>query len=244
METSFFNPPYVARDHKHADKNLIALVFDIRGSMTLTGSTTIDLALGTILVALFTAIACTGLLIFHRLLHIDLRKAHTTWQASPLQSSGSCMQFCSLSSPSYLESFEKASDRLNPNLIRRGIYLGYARLASSQRTRRSAMRGALLSAVIDEEWPVQRAGRVLTQGWNRYASWIADRNDPAANLGEAVIETSCSGWSNSTRHAKCSSLRCPGTSFECVWWIVFLGALITTCYTYFFGITTSGCIWR
>ena len=31
---------------------------------------------GTILVALFTAVSCCGLLVFHRLVHVDVRKAH------------------------------------------------------------------------------------------------------------------------------------------------------------------------
>src|SRR5271170_5733487 len=31
---------------------------------------------GTILVALFTSLSCAGLLVFHRLVHVDLRRAH------------------------------------------------------------------------------------------------------------------------------------------------------------------------
>lgn len=94
-----------------------------------------------------------------------------------------------------------------------------------------------VSAVINEEWPTQRAGKTPDQGWQP----LHDLNTAIAtiqpqNLGEAMIQAELLKSWNQLYLARSSRLSAvQGHVPAVVWWIVFLGAAITTGYTYFFG---------
>ena len=123
-----------------------------------------------------------------------------------------------------------------------GIYLDTQGLPEAKG---KAIRDAVaryVSVVIDDEWPVQRAGKIPDQGWKP----LRDLDSAIAtiqpqNLGEAVIQAELLRTWNELYQSRSSRLSAvvghiPGV----VWWIVFLGAAITTGYTYLFGFEHFG----
>ena len=146
---------------------------------------------GTVLVALSTAVACCGLLIFHRLVHVNVRKAHNDLAGFTLAVVGVLyavlLAFIAIAT---WEAFSKASDIVeNEYDYVGGIYFDTQGLppAKGQPIRDAAAR--YVSIVINEEWPIQRAGKTPNQGWKP----LRDLNTAIAtiqpqNLGEAMIQ--------------------------------------------------------
>jgi hypothetical protein len=199
---------------------------------------------GTILVALFTAVSCGGLFIFHRLVHVGVRRAHNDLAGFTIAVIGVLyavlLAFIAIAT---WESFSKASDLVeNESDYAGGIYLDTQGLpeAKGQPIRDAVAR--YVNVVINEEWPVQRAGKTPDQGWKplREINTAIATIEPQ-NLGEAVIETELlRAWNElyQTRSSRLSAVQghVPGV----VWWIIFLGAVITTDFTYFFGYQNFG----
>jgi hypothetical protein len=141
------------------------------------------------------------------------------------------------------ESFSKASDIVeNESDFAGGIYLDTQGLpqAKGQPIREAVAR--YVSVVINDEWPIQRAGKTPDQGWKP----LRELNTAIAtiqpqNLGEAVIQAELLKTRNELYQTRSSRLSAdqghvPGV----VWWIVFFGAAITTGFTYFFGYQNFG----
>jgi hypothetical protein len=199
---------------------------------------------GTILVALFTAASCGGLLVFHRLVHVSVRKAHNDLAGFTIAVIGVLyavlLAFIAIAT---WESFSKASDIVeNESDFAGGIYLDTQGLPQAKGEKIRDAIARYVSVVIDDEWPIQRAGKVPNQGWKP----LRELNTAIAtiqpqNLGEAVIQAELlRTWNElyQTRSSRLSAVEghIPGV----VWWIIFLGASITTGYTYFFGYENFG----
>jgi hypothetical protein len=199
---------------------------------------------GTILVALFTAASCVGLLVFHRLVHVDLRKAHNDLAGFTFAVVGVIyavlLAFIAIAT---WESFSKASDIVeNESDFAGAIFLDTQGLsqAKGQLIRDAVAR--YVSVVIEDEWPIQRAGKIPNQGWKP----LRELNTAIAtiqpqNLGEAVIQAELlKTWNELylTRSGRLSAVEghIPGV----IWWIIFFGATITTGCTYFFGFGNFG----
>src|SRR3984957_12661546 len=193
---------------------------------------------GTVLVALFTATACGGLLVFHRLVHVNVRRAHNDLAGFTIAVIGVlyAVLLAFIAIPTW-ESFSRASDIVeNESDYAGGIYLDTQGLpqAKGQPIREAV---ANYVSVVDEEWPIQRTGKTPDQGWKplREIDTAITMIQPQ-NLGEAVIEAELLKTWNELYEARSSRLSAvqghvPGV----VWWIVFFGAAITTGYTYLFG---------
>ena len=194
---------------------------------------------GTILVALSVAVSCGGLLVFHRLVHVSVRKAHNDLAGFTIAVIGVLyavlLAFIAIAT---WESFSRASDIVeNESDFAGGIYLDTQGLppAKGQPIRDAVAR--YVSVVINDEWPIQRAGKTPYQGWKP----LREINTAIAtihpqNLGEAVIEAELLRAWNELYEARSSRLSAvQGHVPSVVWWIVFFGAAITTGYTYFFG---------
>jgi hypothetical protein len=194
---------------------------------------------GTVLVALSSAVACAGLLVFHRLVHVDVRKAHNDLAGFTLAVVGVLyavlLAFIAIAT---WEAFSRASDIVeNESDYAGGIYFDTRGLpqAKGQPIRDAIAR--YVSIVINEEWPVQQAGNTPDQGWKP----LRDLNTAIAtihpqNLGDAMIQSELlRSWNQLylTRSSRLSAVQghVPGP----VWWILLLGGAITTAYTYFFG---------
>ncbi len=199
---------------------------------------------GTILVALFTALSCAGLLVFHRLVHVSVRRAHNDLAGFTIAVIGVLyavlLAFIAIAT---WESFSKASDIVEDESdYAGGIYLDTQGLpqAKGQPIRDAVAR--YVSVVINDEWPLQRAGKTPGQGWKPLRDLdMAIASIQPQNLGEAVIQAELLKTWNLlyvTRSSRLSAVQghVPGV----VWWIVFFGAAITTGFTYFFGYQNFG----
>jgi hypothetical protein len=199
---------------------------------------------GSILVVGSTVLACGGLLILHRLMHVKLRRAHNDLAGFTIAVIGVLyavlLAFIAIDTWEY---FSKASDIVEAESdYAGGIYLDTQGLPEAKAKPIRDAVARYVSVVIDDEWPVQRAGKVPDQGWKP----LRDLNGAIAtiqpqNLGEAVIEAELLKAWNELYQARSSRLSAveghiPGV----VWWIVFLGAAITTGYTYLFGFEHFG----
>jgi uncharacterized protein YacL len=199
---------------------------------------------GTILVVLFTSAACVGLLIFHRLVRVNLRRAHNDLAGFTISVIGVLyavlLAFIAIAT---WESFSRASDIVeNESDYAGGMYLDTAGL---EQAKGQEIRDALakyVSVVIDVEWPIQRQGVTPDQGWKPLrdlATAIATIHPQ--NSGEAVIEAELlRTWNDlyNARSARLSAVQghIPGV----IWCIIFFGAAITTGYTYLFGFENFG----
>jgi hypothetical protein len=199
---------------------------------------------GSILVAGSTVLACGGLLIFHRLVHVKLRRAHNDLAGFTIAVIGVLyavlLAFIAIAT---WESFSKASDIIEAESdYAGGIYLDTQGLPEAKAKPIRDAVARCVSVVIEDEWPIQRAGRVPDQGWKP----LRDLNSAIAtiqpqNLGEAIIQAELLKTWNELYQSRSSRLSAvvghiPGV----VWWIVFFGAAITTGYTYLFGFEHFG----
>jgi hypothetical protein len=199
---------------------------------------------GSILIVLFTAAACGGLLIFHRMVHVNLRRAHNDLAGFTIAIISVLyavlLAFIAIAT---WESFSRASDIVeNESDYAGGMYLDTAGLPDAKG---KEIRDALqkyVSVVIDVEWPIQRNGVTPDQGWKPLRDVaIAIATIQPQTSGQAVIEAELlKSWNElyDARSARLSAVQghVPGV----IWAIVFFGAAITTGYTYFFGYESFG----
>jgi hypothetical protein len=199
---------------------------------------------GTVLVALFTGVSCLALFIVHRLVHVNVRRAHNDLAGFTIAVIGVLyavlLAFIAIAT---WESFSKASEIVEAESdFAGGIYLDTQGLpqAKGQPIRDAAAR--YVSVVINEEWPIQRAGKIPDQGWKPLREIdTAIATIQPQNLGEAVIEAELlKAWNElyQTRSSRLSQVQ--GHVPDVVWWIIFFGAAITTGYTFFFGYQNFG----
>src|SRR5262249_2215113 len=135
---------------------------------------------GGILVAVFTAAACGGLLVFHRLVGLDVRQAHNDLAGFTLAVVGVVyavlLAFIAIAT---WEAFSKADEIVeNESDFAGDIYLDTQGLpgASGQAIRNDV--AEYVRTVIEEEWPTQRTGKTPEQGWKP----LRDLNSAIATL--------------------------------------------------------------
>jgi hypothetical protein len=199
---------------------------------------------GSILVAVFTSASCGGLLLVHRLVHVKVRRAHNDLAGFTIAVIGVLyavlLAFIAIAT---WESFSKASDIVEAESdYAGGIYLDTQGLSQAKGEKIRDAVDRYVRVVINDEWPIQRLGKVPDQGWKplrELATAIATIQPQ--NPGEAVIEAELlRAWNElyQTRSSRLSAVEghIPGV----IWWIVFFGAAITTGYTYLFGFENFG----
>jgi Protein of unknown function (DUF4239) len=194
---------------------------------------------GTILVALFVGISCGGLAVFHRLVHVSIRRAHNDLAGFTIAIISVLyavlLAFIAIAT---WESFSRASDIVeNESDYAGGMYLDTAGLPDAKGLEIRKALEKYVSVVINVEWPIQRQGITPDQGWiplRDLATAIATIHPQTS--GEAVIEAELLKSWNELYDARSSRLSAvqghvPGV----IWCIVFFGAAITIAYTYLFG---------
>src|SRR5258708_3556454 len=146
---------------------------------------------GPIVVAIFIGTACGGLLIFHRLVDLKLRRAHNDLAGFTFAIVGVLyavlLAFIAIAT---WESFSRASDVVeNESDYAGGMYLDAAGLPDAKGKEIREALEKYVSVVVDVEWPIQRTGKTPDQGWKPLrdlAGAIATIHPQ--NQGEAVIE--------------------------------------------------------
>jgi len=194
---------------------------------------------GTVVILALDAVACVGLMISHRLLRIEVRRAHN-------ELTGFIVAVISVTYAVLLafiaiatwESFAQAEDIVDREADAVGsIYRDTLGLSPAiGKEIRTDIR-EYTDTVVKQEWPVQQTGEVPAQGWEplrRIHSAIV-RIQPAT-AGEAVLEAELLRTLNTLYSARSSRLSAVGGHIpEVIWWVIFMGGALTTGYTYFFG---------
>lgn len=194
---------------------------------------------GTILIVLLDTAACTGLVLFHRVIHLNLRRAHNelTGDAVAVISVTYAVLLAFIAIATW-ESFTNSEDIVD----READYVGsiYRDTQGLPPELGQEIRNDIsdyANTVIRIEWPLQQKGRIPGQGWTplrRVHSAIVTMQP--ASRGEEVIQAELLRTLNLLYGARTSRLsgvqgHIPGV----IWWVIFLGGMITTGYTYLFG---------
>jgi hypothetical protein len=146
---------------------------------------------GTILVALFIGISCGGLVVFQRLVHVNIRRAHNDLAGFTIAIISVLyavlLAFIAIAT---WEAFSQASVIVeNESGYAGGMYLDTAGLPDAKGQQIRDALAKYVSVVINEEWPIQRQGSTPDQGWKPLrdlATAIATIHPRTS--GEAVIE--------------------------------------------------------
>jgi len=199
---------------------------------------------GTVLVVALDAAACLGLVVFHRLVQVEVRRAHnelTGFTVAVISVTYAVLlAFIAIAT---WESFSQSEDIVDREADCVGsIYRDTQGLpAATGQQIRSDVR-QYTDTVIRQEWPVQEMAKIPTQGWEplrRIHSAIVTLHP--ANPGEAVIEAELLKTLNMLYSARGSRLSAvQGHIPEVIWWIIFFGGVLTTGFTYLFGFHNFG----
>jgi phosphate transport system substrate-binding protein len=194
---------------------------------------------GSIFVVLFTSVACAGLAIFHRFVHVELRRAHNELAGFTIAIISVVyavlLAFIAIATWEAFSVAEQVVDSEADYVS--SIYRDTQGLPLKES---AAIRGDLqeyFRVVVKDEWPAQRSGNVPNQGWeplHRLHNVIVTTQP--VNSGEAVIQGELLRALNNLYIARSSRLAAvqghiPGV----IWSIIFIGGLITTAFTYLFG---------
>ena len=194
---------------------------------------------GSILLVLLDGIACLGLVIFHRLLHIEVRRAHndlTGFTVAVISVTYAVLlAFIAIAT---WESYANAVDIVDREADCVGsIYRDTQGLPASMGDDIRSDIQLYVTTVIHQEWPQQQAGKLPTQGWEplrKVHSAIVTMQPKS--LGESVIQAELLRSLNLLYSARSSRLSAAqGHIPEVIWWIIFLGGALTVGYTYLFG---------
>jgi len=194
---------------------------------------------GTILVALLAGTGCLGLVIFNRLVHIGWRREHNDLAGFMLGAISVTyavlLAFIAIAAwQSYSEATEIVD--LEADYVD-SIYRDTQGLpeAVGASIRKDVQR--YVSTVVNDEWPVQQAGKTPSQGWeplHHLHSAVATMLP--VNLAEAVIQAELLRTLNLIYRARANRLAAARKHIPAVIWsILFLGGALVTGFTYLFG---------
>jgi hypothetical protein len=194
---------------------------------------------GTAFVVLLDAAACVGLVVFHRVIHIDVRRAHnelTGFTVAVISVTYAVLlAFIAIAT---WESFTNSEDIID----READFVGsiYRDTQGLPPEMGQGIRDDIadyVNTVIRVEWPIQQHGKIPSQGWEplrRVHSAIVTMQP--SSRGEAVIQAELLRTLNQLYGARGSRLAAvQGHIPEVIWWVIFFGGMITTGYTYLFG---------
>jgi len=194
---------------------------------------------GSIMVVMLCGAACVGLAIFHRVVHVELRRAHN-------ELAGFTVAIISVVYPVLLafiaiatwESYTAADEIVQSEADYVGsIYRDTQGLPSQMGQDIRSNLELYIRTVIDKEWPIQQKGRMPDQGWEPLRRLhIAIVKMQPQTMGESVIQAELLKTLNDLYRARESRLSAvEGHIPPVIWWIIFLGGAIVTGYTYLFG---------
>ena len=193
----------------------------------------------TLVVVFFVGLSCLGLAVFHRLVHLEMRKAHN-------ELAGFTVAIISVTYAVLLafiaiatwESYSHAEEIVQSEADFVGsIYRDTQGLPVDMGKDIRADLREYLDIVIGQEWPDQREGKVPNEGWkplHKLHTAIATMRP--VDMGESVIEAELLKTLNDLYRARASRLSAvEGHIPDVVWWIILFGGMITTGFTYLFG---------
>jgi hypothetical protein len=194
---------------------------------------------GTILVVGITGLACLGLTIFHRLVHVEVRRAHNDLAGFTIAIiSVVYAVLLAFIAVATWEAFAEAERIVQEeagyigNLYRDTDGLPEAIGVSMRTTLKQ-----YTDAVIDQEWSVQQKGQIPEAGWEPlhrlHRQLVAFQ---PSTRGEEVIEAEFLRTLNELYKARETRLTAAaGHVPTVIWWIIFISGALTTGFTYLFG---------
>jgi len=194
---------------------------------------------GSIFVGLLVGSACGGLVIFHRLVHLEMRRTHNelTGFAIAVISVTYAVLLAFIAIATW-ESYSEAGQIVDSEADYVGsIYRDTQGLPANMGQNIRSDTQQYVETVVNDEWPIQRDGLTPGQGWEplrKIHSAIVTMQP--IKLGEAVIQAELLRTLNELYRARASRLSAvEGHIPEVIWWIIFIGGALTTGFTYLFG---------
>ncbi len=194
---------------------------------------------GSVFLLAWTGAACIGLTVFHKLVHIEIRKAHNELAGFTVAVVAVVyavlLAFIAIAT---WESFTSAQEIVDNE----ADYVGniYRDTRGLTPEAGQAVRDDLneyVNDVVNNEWPLQHRGETPQSGWaplHKLHDTIVTMQPQ--NAGEAVVQAELLRTLNELYKARESRLSAvEGHIPEVIWWIIFLGGALVVGYTYFFG---------
>jgi hypothetical protein len=194
---------------------------------------------GSIFMLLLCGSACVGLIVFDRLVHVDIRRAHNELAGFTVAVISVVyavlLAFIAIAT---WESYTTAEDVVQSE----ADYVGsiYRDTQGVPPQMGQDVRNDLelyVKTVVNQEWPVQHQGRTPDQGWEPLARLhLAIVRMQPRTMGESVIQAELLRTLNELYRARESRLSAAeGHIPPVIWWIIFLGGALVTAFTYLFG---------
>jgi hypothetical protein len=180
-----------------------------------------------------------GLIIFHRLVPVDLREAHNELVGFTVAIVAVVyavlLAFIAVAT---WESYSRAQELVDVEAAHVGnIYRDTLGLQSDMAELVRTDLKEYVDTVINKEWPVQQKGESPNEGWTPlYHLHDAIVQLHPTTMGEQVVEAELLKVLNELYGARASRLSAvEGHIPDAVWLLILLGGMITTGYTYLFG---------
>ena len=195
--------------------------------------------LGVVLIGLATSLSGLGLIIFHRFVRLELRKAHNDL-AGFIIAIISVMYAVLLAfiTIATWEAFSKAQDIVDSEADYLGsIYRDTQGLPPSMGQGIRDDLKTYVTTVINDEWPIQQRGKTPEQGWvplHKLHATIVTMQP--STMQQQVLQAEFLRTLNDLYSARSSRLSAAqGHIPEVVWWFILIGGALTTGFTYLFG---------
>jgi hypothetical protein len=183
--------------------------------------------------------ACAGLMIFDRLVHVEIRRAHNELAGFTVAVISVVyavlLAFIAIAT---WESYSAAEDMVQSEADYVGaIYRDTLGLPAQMGQDVRKDLELYVSTVVNGEWPLQHEGRIPAQGWESLGRLhLAIVRMQPKTMGEAVIQAELLRTLNELYRARETRLSAAEGHIPLViWWIIFLGGALVTAFTYLFG---------
>jgi hypothetical protein len=194
---------------------------------------------GGIFMVLLCGSACAGLVVFDRLVHVDIRRAHNELAGFTVAVISVVyavlLAFIAIAT---WESYATAEEVVQSE----ADYVGalYRDTLGLPGQMGQDVRGDLesyIATVVHREWPMQHQGVMPAQGWESLGRLhLAIVRMQPKTIGEGVIQAEMLKTLNDLYRARESRLSAAeGHIPYVIWWIIFLGGALVTAFTYLFG---------
>src|SRR5262249_15021429 len=196
-----------------------------------------------VIVALFVAVSCAGLVLVHRLVPVQLRRSHNDMVGFTVAIVG--VIYAVLLAFIAVTTWER-NRKADAAVATEASYVGdvFRNTLGFSDSLTKQLRPHLqdyIEVVTKKEWPAQRYGRFKEEAWQEGWKTLADFHfDIAqfrpANAGEAVLQAQLLRSLNGLYDARRSRLLATEEHVTApVWWIIALGAILTIGFTFLFG---------
>lgn len=194
---------------------------------------------GSILVLGASAVACIGLCACHRLVRVEVRRAHNDLAGFSIAIiSVVYAVLLAFIAVATWESFAASDNVVQAEAGYIGnLYRDTRGFPDPLGQRMRALLSQYADAVVEKEWPLQRQGVIPNDGWKPlhelHAQLVAFQ---PATQSQGIIEAEFLRTLNELYKAREARLTAaaghiPGV----IWWIIGIGGALTTAFTYLFG---------